>query len=63
MPPPGFVALSSIAIGAYKRDGGGAKITSSYLARAFLLAAVIYVNNTALLYWAKPPEVKDEELI
>jgi hypothetical protein len=62
-PPPGFGALRSIAIGAYKRDGGGAKITSPHLARVFLFAAVMYVDDTDLLHWAESPEDKDEELI
>jgi hypothetical protein len=61
--PPGVGTLSSIAIGAYKRDGGGAKIMSKYLARLFLFAAVMYIDNTDLLHWADAPEDKNEELI
>ena len=60
---PGFGALSSIAIGAYKGYRGGAKITSPYLARVFLIATGMYVDDTDLLHWAASPEVKDEELI
>ena len=61
--PPGFGALISITIGAYKRDGGGTKITSPYLARVFIFAAVMYVDNTDLLHWVDSPEDKDGELI
>ena len=61
--PPGFVALSSIMINAYKRAGCGAEITSSYFSRVFLLAAVMYVDDTNLLHWAESPEMTDEELI
>ena len=63
MPPPGFVALSSIAIGAYKRDGGGAKITLPHLARVFLLATVMYVDDTDILHWDKSLDDEDAELV
>ena len=53
--PPDFDPLSSIDIGTYKRDGGGANITSQYLARVFLLAVVMYVDNMDLLHWAESP--------
>ena len=65
MPPPpaGAGALSSIDGGAYKRDRGGARITSPYLAREFFLAKAMYVDGTDILNWAESPEVEDEELI
>ena len=59
-PLPGVGALSALAIGAYKIDGGGAKMTSPYLARVSLLAAVMYVDDTDLLHRAESPEVEDE---
>ena len=62
-PPPGVGALSLIAISAYKRDEGGAKITSSYLARVFLFTVVMYGGDTDRLHWAESPENNDEELI
>ena len=61
--PPGFGALSSIAINTYKRADSGAKITSAYFSRVFLLAAVMYVGDTDLLHWADKPETSDEKLI
>ena len=36
---------------------------SPYLARLFLYAAVMYMDNTNLLHWADAPEDKNEELI
>ena len=64
MPPhPDFSALSSIDIGAYKKYGGGAKITSPYLNRDFLCAAVMFVDGTDLLHWVDSPKDKDKELL
>ena len=54
--------MRSIAIDAYKRDGGGAKITPPYLVRVFLLVVVIYVDDTDLLHWAKSLADMDREL-
>ena len=48
--PSGVGALSLFVIGAYKRDGGGDKIASSYLARVFLLGMAMYVDDTDLLH-------------
>ena len=48
MGPPGFDASIVIAIDAYKRDGGGSNITSPYLARVFLFATVMYVDDTQI---------------
>ena len=61
--PPGFGALSSIAVNGYRRAGGGAKITSPYFARVFLLAAVMYVDDTDLMHWPEDPNASDEDLI
>ena len=55
--------MSSFASGAYKRHGGGAKFTSPYLARVFLFATVIYMDDTDLLHCVNSPEDKDKELI
>ena len=61
--PPGFGALSTIATNAYKIAWRGAKITCTYLVKAFLLAAVMYVDDLDLLHWADSPLTSDEELI
>ena len=61
--PPGFTALSSVAVNAYKRAGGGAKITTPRSGRIFLLAAVMYVDDTDLLHWAPDARTTDTRLI
>ena len=38
-------------------------MTSPYFSRVFLLAAVMYVDDTDLLHWADSPSTTDEELI
>ena len=59
---PSILVLVHFAIGAYTRDGGGAKIMSPYLARLFFFAAVMHMDNTDLLHGADAPEEKKEEL-
>ena len=61
--PSAFTILSTLIINAYKRLGNGAKLTSSFAARVFLLAAALYVDDTDLLHWADSPHTDDEELI
>ena len=62
--PPGFSALSSLIVNAYKRMGeNGAKLTSCYTARMFLLAAVMYVDDTDLCHMAPSQTSTDEALI
>ncbi len=45
---PGFLAISSLIVNSYLREGHGAGLVSSYTQRLLLLAAVIYVDNTNL---------------
>ena len=61
--PPGFSALSALVVNAYRRMGHGAKLTSAYSSRLFLLAAVMYVDDTDLLHWARSPSTRGDELI
>jgi len=61
--PSLFTALGTLVVNAYKRMGHGAELTSAYTARLFLLAAVMYVDDTDLLHWAPSPETTDEDLI
>ena len=49
--------------GAYKREGGGDKITSPYLAKLFCLAAFMYVDDTDPLHSVETPETEEERLI
>ena len=50
-------------VNAYKRMGHGAKVTSCYAARMFLLAAAMYIDDTDLIHWADSPHANDEEFI
>jgi hypothetical protein len=61
--PPGFMALSSLIINAYRCLGHVAKILSSYSSCLFHLSAVMYVNNTDLLHWPESAMVEPKELI
>ena len=61
--PPAFTCLSTLIDNAYKRMDNSAKLTSSYAARLFLLAADMYVNDTDLLHWADSQVMEDEELV
>ena len=61
--PPGFLALSSLIVNAYRRLGHGARVLSSYTRRLFHLTAVIYVDDTNLLHWPSSPYTEPEELV
>jgi hypothetical protein len=61
--PPGFMALGSLIVNAYRRMGHGAKILSLYSSRLFFLAAVMYVDNTNLLHWPSSNVTDPKELI
>ena len=63
MAPPGFTALSTLVIKAYRRKGHGAHLTSAYTSRLFLLAAVMYVDDTDLTHWGKSQEMSDAVLV
>ncbi len=43
--------------------GHGAKLTSTLTATRFILAAIMFVDDTDLLHWAPLPTTSDEELI
>ncbi len=43
--------------------GHGAKLTITLTASCFIIAAIMFVNNTDLLHWAPVPTTSDEELI
>ena len=61
--PLAFAVLSVLIFNAYKRLGHGAKHTSAYMARVFLLKVVMYVDVTDLLHIASSATVSDDELI
>ena len=51
--PLAFAVHSTLAVNAYKIMRYGAKLTSTYMAILFLLAAVTYVDDTNLLHMEK----------
>jgi hypothetical protein len=61
--PPGFLALSSRIVNAYRRMGHGVNIMSAYIGRLYSLAAVMYVNDTDMLHWPSSPYTNDKELV
>ena len=61
--PPSFTVLEVLIVNAYKRKGHGAELTSAHMARVFLLAAIMYVDDTNLLHQTKSESASDEELI
>jgi hypothetical protein len=48
--PPAFTVLSSLVVKAYRRLGHGANLSSAMLRRVFVLAAVMYVDDTDLVH-------------
>ena len=61
--PSGFSCLASLAVNAYRRQGHGGKLTSTYMARVFILAAVMFVNDTYLLHRPPMAETSDTDMI
>jgi hypothetical protein len=61
--PPGFLALSSLIINAYRQMGHGAKILSSFSCHLFHLTVVMYVDDTNLLHWPKLSSTNPDDLI
>jgi hypothetical protein len=60
---PGFLALSSLIVNAYRQQGHGARVLSSFSRRLFHLTSVIYVDNTNLLHWPPSSATDPEELV
>ena len=61
--PPAFAVLSVLIGNAYKQLGHGVTLTSVYMARVFLFAVVMYVDDTYLLRVASIATASDGELI
>jgi hypothetical protein len=61
--PPAFMAFSSLIVNAYWQMGHGARVYSLYRSRVFILAAVMYVDNTNLLYWPASRSTDPDELV
>ena len=48
--PPGFLAISTLFIKVYRRQGHGAQFTPGLAWDAYIIAMVIYVDNSDLLH-------------
>ena len=59
--PPGFLAVSTLMIGAYKRLGHGLNFVSAWTGDAFFIAAVLYVDDSDLLHMSLESEESDAE--
>ena len=51
--PPGFLAVSTLLVEVYWRQGHGARFTPGLAHNAFIIAAVIYVDDSDLLHLAQ----------
>ncbi len=61
MAPPGFLALSTLMINAYKRLGNGVNIVGVWTGDAFYLAAALFVDASYLLHMALHCSESDQE--
>lgn len=61
--PGGMRNIITLVDNAYKRLGHGMSAASCLSGRIFLLAAIIYVDDTDLLHWAKFYGIKDEDFV
>jgi hypothetical protein len=60
---PGFLALSSLIVNAYRRMGHGVKVLSLYTWRLFHLTAIMYVDDTNLLHRPGASDIDCDKLI
>lgn len=58
--PMGMRNIITLATNAYKRLGHGINMKTAISTRIFLLAAIIYVDDTDLLHWGKFYGIEDE---
>jgi hypothetical protein len=60
---PGFLAISAQIVNAYLQDGHGARTMASLSHRCFILAAVLYVDNTDNIHMMALMSATPKELI
>ncbi len=60
--PPSFLALSSLIVNGYRRQGHGANVTLAFVGHLFTLAAVMYVDDTDILHWPPSAYTDDNKL-
>ncbi len=61
--PPAFMVFSSLIVNAYQQMGHSAWVHSSYGSWVFILAAVMYVDDTNLLHWPASRSTDPDELV
>jgi hypothetical protein len=61
--PMGMRNIITLADNAYKRLGHGINLESAISLRIFLLAAIIYVDDTDLLHWGSFYGISDEDFL
>ena len=59
--PPTFQAVSTLMINSYKEMGHGIQFISPVTGMLFFFAAILYVDDTDLLFRADGPEMSDAE--
>jgi hypothetical protein len=60
---PGFLAISSLIVNVYLREGHGARTITSMSFRHFILAAVLYVDNTDNIHMTPKVTASPSDLI
>ena len=60
--PSGFLAVSTLMINVYRRQGNGMEFVSAGSTDAFMLAVVLYIDDSNLLHMAKGHPT-DKELL
>ena len=60
---PGFLAISSLIVNAYLREGHGVRTQTSLTLRAYILAAVLYVDDTDNFHMTPKVTASAPELI
>ena len=60
--PPGFCAVSTLMINVYRRQGHGTEFVGAWSRVAFILAAVLYIDDSNFLHMAKGYPTDEEFL-
>jgi hypothetical protein len=61
--PPAFTAVSTLLILAYVSMGHGVQVESAISGVLFTIAAILYVDDTDLLLWAKTSRMSDAQFL
>jgi hypothetical protein len=61
--PPAFSAVSTLMVNAYRSLGHGIKFFSAYSLREFVIAAILYVDDTDLMHWDDTGKLTDDQFL